>query len=215
MTVGDCGHGYPGRMTDPSPKPVRVLVVDDDPLARSGLSMMLGGAPDIRVVGEAGDGAQVTQQVEQSRPDVVLMDIRMPVMDGLEATERLRRLPDAPQVLVLTTFDADAHVLRAMRAGAAGFLLKDTPPNEIVAAVRAAAQNRPVLSPSVLHRLIDRASKADVDEREYRAREKLAVLNEREQEIAVQIGSGKTNAEIGISMFLSVPTVKATVSAVL
>lgn len=202
-------------MTEPSPSPVRVLVVDDDPLARSGLSMMLGGASDIEVVGEAGDGSQVTRQVEQYGPDVVLMDIRMPVMDGLEATERLRRLPDAPQVLVLTTFDADAHVLRAMRAGAAGFLLKDTPPNEIVTAVRAAAQNRPVLSPSVLRRLIDRASKTNVDEREFRAREKLAVLSEREQEIAVQIGSGKTNAQIGASMFLSVPTVKTNVSAVL
>lgn len=177
--------------------------------------MMLGGASDIEVVGEAGDGSQVTRQVEQYGPDVVLMDIRMPVMDGLEATERLRRLPDAPQVLVLTTFDADAHVLRAMRAGAAGFLLKDTPPNEIVTAVRAAAQNRPVLSPSVLRRLIDRASKTNVDEREFRAREKLAVLSEREQEIAVQIGSGKTNAQIGASMFLSVPTVKTNVSAVL
>ncbi|MGG7613772.1 response regulator, partial [Streptomyces sp. ZG43] len=115
---------------------ITVLLVDDDPLLRAGLSFMLGGAGDLRVVGEAGDGREVPALVERLRPDVVLMDIRMPHVDGLTATERLRSLPGAPEVVLLTTFHADEQVLRALRAGAAGFVLKDTPPGEIVAAVR-------------------------------------------------------------------------------
>jgi DNA-binding NarL/FixJ family response regulator len=113
-----------------------VLVVDDDPLVRAGLVMMLGGAPDIRVVAEAGDGTQVLAMVDRHAPDVALMDIRMPAMDGLAATEALRARRHPPEVIILTTFDADEHVLRALRAGAAAFVLKDTPPAEIVDAVR-------------------------------------------------------------------------------
>ncbi|HLU98242.1 MAG TPA: response regulator transcription factor, partial [Thermobifida alba] len=127
-------------MTSPADTPIRVLLVDDDPLVRAGLTMMLGGAPDLRVVGEAGDGEQALALAAECRPDVVLMDIRMPGVDGLAATERLRTSADAPEVIVLTTFDADRHVLRALRAGAAGFLVKDTPPEEIVAAVRQVAR---------------------------------------------------------------------------
>ena len=119
-------------MTTSEPETVGVLVVDDDPLVRAGLVMMLGGAPDVRVVGEAGDGTQVLPMVDRHAPDVVLMDIRMPNMDGLAATEALRARRGAPEVIILTTFDADEHVLRALRAGAAGFVLKDTPPAEIV-----------------------------------------------------------------------------------
>ena len=134
-------------MTAPQPETetVGVLVVDD-PLVGAGLVMMLGGAPDIRVVGEAGDGTQVLPMVDRYAPGVVLMDIRMPNMDGLAATEALRARRHAPEVIILTTFDADEHVLRALRAGAAGFVLKDTPPAEIVDAVRRVAQGLPVLS---------------------------------------------------------------------
>lgn len=125
---------------------VRLLIVDDDPLVRAGLTFMLGGADGVEIVGEASDGSEVAALVRERTPDVVLMDIRMPVMDGLTATELLRARPGAPEVLVLTTFHADEQVLRALRAGAAGFVLKDTPPAEIVAAVRQVAAGEPVLS---------------------------------------------------------------------
>lgn len=145
-------------MTASEPWTVGVLIVDDDPLVRAGLAMMLGGAPDIRVVAEAGDGTEALSLVDRYAPDVVLMDIRMPAMDGLTATETLRARGHAPEVVVLTTFDADEHVLRALRAGAAGFLLKDTPPEEIVTAVRRVARGHPVLSPAVTRRLIARVA---------------------------------------------------------
>ena len=134
---------------------IRVLVVDDDPLVRAALSVMLAGAQDIAVVGEAGDGEQAQHAVAEHAPHVVLMDVRMPHVDGLVATERIRALPDAPQVIVLTTFDADEHVLRALRAGASGFLLKDTPPPEILRAIRLVVAGEPMLSPAVTRRLID------------------------------------------------------------
>ena len=194
---------------------VDVLIVDDDPLVRAGLTMMLGGAPDIRVVGEAGDGTEVLALVDRHRPHVVLMDIRMPNVDGLTATEAVRARPDAPEVLVLTTFDADRHVLRALRAGAAGFLLKDTPPAQIVAAVRQVADGTPVLSPSVTKRLIARVAETETDTRRDRAAARLAVLNDREREVAVEVGRGRSNAEIAAALHLSVPTVKTHVSSVL
>jgi DNA-binding NarL/FixJ family response regulator len=192
---------------------VDVLLVDDDPLVRAGLTMMLGGAPEIRVVAEAGDGAEVLALVDRHRPHVVLMDIRMPTMDGLTATEALRARRDAPEVLVLTTFDADQHVLRALRAGAAGFLLKDTPPAEIVAAVRRVAAGTPVLSPAVMRRLMTRV--AETSPREAEARTKLSRLNDREREVAVEVGRGRSNAEIAAALYLSVPTVKTHVSSIL
>ncbi|MDI5975201.1 response regulator [Amycolatopsis magusensis] len=194
---------------------IRVLLVDDDPLVRAGLRMMLGGAEDLRVVAEAGDGTEVPALVEAHGPDVVLMDIRMPAMDGLTATEALRARPSAPEVIVLTTFDADRHVLRALRAGAAGFLLKDTPPGEIVAAVRQVAQGNPVLSPAVTRRLMDRVAESDQDRRRTRAASRLARLNEREREVAVEVGRGRSNAEIARTLHLGVPTVKTHVSSIL
>jgi DNA-binding NarL/FixJ family response regulator len=195
--------------------PVDVLIVDDDPLVRAGLTMMLGGTPDIRVVAEAGDGTEVLPLVDRHAPAVVLMDIRMPGMDGLAATEALRARGRAPEVIVLTTFDADRHVLRALRAGAAGFLLKDTPPEEIVAAVRLVARGRPVLSPDVTRRLIARVAESDHDRRRDRARARLALLNDRERDVAVAVGQGRSNAEIGALLHLAVPTVKTHVSNIL
>ncbi|NAS20309.1 response regulator [Herbidospora sp. NEAU-GS84] len=194
---------------------IAVLIVDDDPLVRAGLTMMLGGSPDIRIAGEAGDGSQVAGLVETLAPDVILMDIRMPNVDGLAATERVRARKDAPEVIVLTTFDADEHVLRALRAGAAGFLLKDTPPAEIVEAVREVARGNPVLSPGVTRRLMDRVAESGPDRRRSAAVAKLEGLNTREREVAVAVGHGRSNAQIGAELYLSVPTVKTHVSSIL
>ena len=194
---------------------IRVLIVDDDPLLRAGLKMMLAGAPDIRVVGEAGDGSGVQGLIDRLAPDVILMDIRMPGTDGLTATEAVRRRPGAPEVVILTTFDADEHVLRALRAGAAGFVLKDTPPAEIVESVRRVAGGQPVLSPAVTKRLITRVAASGHDDRKAKARARLDGLNAREREIAVAVGEGKSNAEISATLYLSVPTVKTHVSRIL
>jgi DNA-binding NarL/FixJ family response regulator len=194
---------------------VSVLIVDDDPLVRAGLVMILGGADDLRVVGEAADGSQVPAAVAEHRPDVVLMDIRMPQVDGLAATEALRRRPDPPEVIVLTTFHADEYVLRALRAGASGFLLKDTPPPEILGAVRRVAAGEPILSPAVTRQLIAHVGGTGVDARRAHARRLLDRLSEREREVAVAVGQGKSNAEISAELFMSVATVKAHVSRVL
>ncbi|WP_369201235.1 response regulator [Streptomyces sp. PU-14G] len=194
---------------------IRVLLVDDDALVRAGLRLMLGGTPDIEIVGEAADGGQVVRLVEEQRPHVVLMDIRMPTVDGLTATETLRRGNRPPEVVVLTTFHADAQVLRALRAGAAGFLLKDTPPAEILAAVRKVASGEPVLSPAVTRQLIQHVTPAGYDSRRVRARKALTVLGERESEVALGVGRGQTNAEIAGSLYMSVPTVKTHVSRIL
>ncbi|HEY3207135.1 MAG TPA: response regulator transcription factor [Gaiellaceae bacterium] len=196
-------------------EPIRVLVVDDDALVRAGLSMLLAGAEDLEIVGEATDGSEVPQAVAEHEPDVVLMDIRMPGMDGLAATELLRAQDDAPEVIVLTTFEADDYVLRALRAGAGGFLLKDTPPAEIVRAVRAVAAGEPMLSPTITRRLIGHVTDTEGGDRRSRAREQLDRLTEREREVAVAIGLGKSNAEIGRELYMSVATVKAHVSRVL
>ncbi|MFG2299592.1 response regulator [Actinacidiphila glaucinigra] len=199
---------------------VRLLLVDDDPLVRAGLRMMLGGAPDVEVVAEAADGGEVASLVREHSPDVVLMDIRMPTVDGLAATEALRARPGAPEVIVLTTFNTDEHVLRALRAGAAGFVLKDTAPREIVEAVRKVAAGEPVLSPAVTRQLIAQVAGADSDgdgDRGARstARRRLASLGEREHEVALAIGEGRSNAEIAAGLHMSVPTVKTHVSRIL
>ncbi|MBD0841755.1 MULTISPECIES: response regulator [unclassified Streptomyces] len=194
---------------------IRLLLVDDDPLVRAGLALMMGGADDIEIVGEASDGAEVGELVERTRPDVVLMDIRMPSVDGLTATERLRGRPDAPQIVLLTTFHADDQVLRALRAGAAGFVLKDTPPAEIVDAVRRVAAGDPVLSPTVTRQVMAHAAGAATDVRRTHARARVAALNDREREVAVAVGRGLSNAEIAGGLYMSVATVKTHVSRIL
>ncbi|TWH72803.1 response regulator transcription factor [Modestobacter roseus] len=198
--------------------PVRVLVVDDDPLVRAALAMVLGGADGLALVGEVADGAEVPAAVAATSPDVVLMDIRMPRVDGLTATERLRHQSGGPEVIVLTTFDADDQVLRALRAGASGFLLKDTPPAAIVDAVRRVAAGEPMLSPTVTRRLMSHVADAAApatDDRRTRARARLALLSDREHEVALAVGQGLSNAEIGAQLYLSVATVKAHVSRLL
>jgi DNA-binding NarL/FixJ family response regulator len=201
--------------------PVRVALVDDDPLVRAGLSMILGGDPGLEVVGEAADGSEAVGLVRSSRPDVVLMDIRMPRQDGISATADVLALPDAPRVLVLTTFDADEMVLRALRVGAHGFLLKDTPPARLVEAVHTVASGEPILSPSATSALIaalagqEDAGASPAQRRRAEARRALGDLTERELEVAVALGRGQTNLEIGAALFLSVATVKAHVGRIL
>jgi DNA-binding NarL/FixJ family response regulator len=195
--------------------PVRVMIVDDDPLVRAAMTMILGRAPGIDLVGEAADGAEVLAAVERYAPDVVLMDIRMPRVDGLTATELLRARPHPPEIIVLTTFDTDDHVLRALRAGASGFLLKDTPPAEILRAVARVAAGEPILSPSVTRQLIAHIGDTGADARRRHARALLARLSEREREVATAVGRGRSNAEISGELFMSVATVKQHVSRIL
>jgi len=192
---------------------IRVLLVDDDALVRAGLSMMLNGAGDLVIVGEADDGDQVPAAVAKHKPDVVLMDLRMPRVDGITATRRLRAAPQPPEVIVLTTFDADENVLGALRAGASGFLLKDAPPAQIAEAIRRVAAGDPILSPAVTRRLMRRA--ADQETTKEQARRQLAGLSPREREVVQAIAEGQTNAEIASSLLMSVPTVKAHVTHIL
>lgn len=198
---------------------IRVLVVDDDALVRAGLSLILGADPDIEVVAEAADGVAAVDAVRRWRPDVVLMDIRMPKMDGLAAAEAVRAEGIRPAIIMLTTFDTDEHILRALHSGANGFLLKDTPPRDILEAIRRVAAGESMLSPTVIKRLIEHVvGGADGDERRRRvrrARTALAQLTEREREVAVAVGDGKSNAEIGTELHMSVPTVKTYVSRIL
>jgi len=195
---------------------IRVLLVDDDALVRSGLRMMLGGAASLEVVAEAADGREVLGAVDLHRPDVVLMDIRMPHLDGIAATRLLAAQPDPPAVLVLTTFDADELVLRALQAGAAGFLLKDTAPAEIVRAIELVHAGDGMLSPAVTRRLISMvAGESDAGARTEHARDRLAALSPRERDVALAIGLGHGNAEIAATLHLSVATVKGHVSRLL
>jgi DNA-binding NarL/FixJ family response regulator len=260
---------------------IRVLIADDDPLVRVGLSLVLGAAPEVEIVGEAGDGAEAIEMVRSLRPDVVLMDIRMPRMDGLAATETLRRDGPDPAIIVLTTFDTDENLLSALRLGANGFLLKDIAPTEILNAVRRAAAGESILAPAVVPRLIDYAvgragaagdngtspsgklnpdgdasgtharadelsiaaqgsgTRADEQasdtpdravgaldratgvpdraaaERRERASVVLRRLSARERDVAEAVATGRSNAEIGADLHMSVPTVKAYVSRIL
>jgi DNA-binding NarL/FixJ family response regulator len=194
---------------------IGVLIVDDEALVRAGLRMILESADDIEIVGEADDGADAVAEVSRCRPDVVLMDIRMPRLDGLAATVAVHALEDPPAVIVLTTFDLDDYVFRALQAGAAGFLLKDTPPTDLITAVRVVAGGDSMLSPNVTRRLIAHFAGDPKAERKRTAEAKLASLTARESEVLVEVGRGLSNAEIGRALFMSEATVKAHVSRIL
>ncbi|WP_277988359.1 response regulator transcription factor [Nocardioides sp. S5] len=192
--------------------PVRLAVVDDDPMVRAALGMMLGGDSGLVVVAEAGDGEEALRVVPASGADVVLMDIRMPVRDGLSATAELLVHHPELKIIVLTTFDTDDMVLRALRAGAAGFLLKDTPPARLVEAVRTVAAGHPMLSPSVTAQLIAAVTRTDpvaeVHERTRSAQAALATLTDRERDVADAVARGLSNADIAAELYMGVPTVK-------
>ena len=190
----------------------RVLLVDDDAMVRAGLRLMLRGS-EIDVVGEHDDGKGAADLAFRLRADVVLMDIRMPVMDGIVATREVLKLSPAAKVLVLTTFDADELVIDAIRAGAAGFLLKDSTPEQIVGAVKTVAKGEPIMSPAVLGELMNRAARAGDTGGD--ARRRLSNLTPREREVAEALADGLTNAEIATQLFLSLPTVKSHVSNIL
>ncbi len=196
--------------------PVRVLIVDDDALVRSGLTMMLSGTSQIEIVGEASDGRGVLAAVDLHDPDVILMDIRMPRLDGIAATRLVRAQPHPPAVIALTTFDADELVLRALQAGAAGFLLKDTPPADIVRAIGSVHAGDGTLSPRITRRLITLvAGDPEAATRRDQARQRLAALTPREREVAAAVAGGSSNAEIAARLHMSLATVKAHVSRLL
>ncbi|GAA3595062.1 response regulator transcription factor [Nonomuraea rosea] len=192
---------------------IRVLLADDQPLVRAGLRMVIDGTPDVDVAGEAGTGAQAVHLAKESRPDVVLMDIRMPGMDGIEATRMITAELPATHVLVLTTFDEDENVYGALRAGAAGFLVKDMALDDILTAIRVVAAGDALLAPGVTRRLIDEFT-ARPHPRSARPRE-LSGVTGREHEILTLVGRGLSNAEIAACLHISPGTAKAHVASLL
>jgi DNA-binding NarL/FixJ family response regulator len=202
-------------MTVPgAPAQIRVLVVDDQELVRSGFCVILDAAEGITVVGEAADGAAALTAVADRRPDVVLMDIRMPGMDGLEATRQITSgSPAAPKIVILTTFDLDDYVYEALRAGASGFLLKDSPRHDLIAAVRAAAAGDALLSPSITRRLIEAFARRPPETTP--SPSSLASLTVRERDVLLLLARGRSNAEIAASLFVSGATVKTHVGNLL
>ena len=201
-------------MTGPaSPAPIRVLVVDDQELVRSGFCVILDAADGITVVGEAANGEAAVAAAAARHPDVVLMDIRMPGMDGLEATKLLTRASPAPKVVMLTTFDLDEYVYEALRAGASGFLLKDSPRADLIAAVRAAAAGEAMLAPSVTRRLIETFARRPPETA--LAPSRLPLLTAREREVLMLLARGGSNTEIATALFVTEATVKTHVGNLL
>ncbi|WP_406047095.1 response regulator [Kribbella sp. NBC_00889] len=203
-------------MNNPPSGRIRVVIIDDDALVRTALAMILRDDATIELAGEADDGQTGLDLIARAAPDVVLMDIRMPRLDGLEALARLMGQATPPKVIVLTTFDADDHVLRALRDGASGFLLKHTPPAQIVEAVHKVAAGDHMLSPSVTAQLIARLGQDNPEpQRVLDAQSLTQTLTDREREVAVAVGEGKVNAQIADELFLSMATVKAHVSRIM
>ncbi|WP_434743337.1 response regulator [Micromonospora sp. SH-82] len=192
---------------------IRVLVVDDQPVVRAGFAAIVDAEPDLSVVGTAADGSQALDLAARTAPDVVLMDVRMPGMDGLTATARLTAEPAGPRVLVLTTFDLDAYVFQALRAGASGFLLKDAQPEELLTAIRVVAAGEGLLAPTVTRRLIDAFATGTLAPPTAPA--ELSDLTLREREVFTRLAAGLTNAEIGAQLGVATGTVKAHVNALL
>jgi DNA-binding NarL/FixJ family response regulator len=190
---------------------IRVLVADDQPLIRSGFRMILDRRDDIELVGEAEDGQQVLELAQERHPDVILMDIRMPGMDGIEATRRLVEAGTSARILALTTFDLDEYVYASIQAGASGFLLKDVQPTELVDAIRVVAAGNALFSPSATQRLIDRFGAAHAAD----PPPELDELTDREREVLILLARGCSNAELGERLYLSEATVKTHVSSVL
>jgi DNA-binding NarL/FixJ family response regulator len=191
---------------------IKVVLVDDQELMRVGFRMVLGAQPDMEIVGEAGDGEAAVRLAQDLRPDVVLMDVRMPILDGVEATKIITEAGTS-KVLVMTTFDLDEYALTALRNGASGFMLKDTPPDHLVAALRSVASGDAVVSPSVTRRLLDRFLVAAGGQ--LRDASVLDALTDREREVLVLIAQGLSNTEIARRLFLSEATVKTHVGRVL
>ncbi|UFU03984.1 response regulator transcription factor [Ruania suaedae] len=203
----------------PPPPPIRVALVDDQQLVRAGFALVINSQPDMEVVIEAGDGAQAVRLLSSHDVDVVLMDVRMPQMDGLAATAALTdpsaaRTGTVPKVVILTTFDLDEYVLRAIKAGASGFLLKDTPPEEMLAAIRTVHHGEAVIAPSSTRRLIEHLATVLPDEQKAPAAV-LDALTEREREVLILMARGRSNTEIASDLFVAEATVKTHVGRVL
>ena len=193
---------------------IKVLLADDEALVRAGIALILGNADDIEIAAEAADGAEAVELARRHHPGVALVDIRMPKLDGIATAREIRKLAPRTQVVMLTTFGEDAYVARALRAGAAGFLLKDTPPDDLIQAVRTAARGESILSPAITRRLIDHYIEPE-DDRVIQARRRLAVLTEKELDVLAQVGNGLSNAQIAKSMHISEGTAKTHVSRIL
>jgi DNA-binding NarL/FixJ family response regulator len=186
--------------------PIRVVIVDDQPLVRAGFDMVLSAQPDMTVAGEASNGAEALALLKRTPADVVVMDIQMPVMNGVDATERICALPDGPRVLVLTTFDTDEDAFAALQAGASGFLLKNVPPEELLTAIRVVAGGESVVAPRITRRLLDRFAGRFVPERE--PSDRLAILTERERDVFELVALGLSNTEIAAKLYVAEATVK-------